>query len=212
MSALLAHAEVAAPLAAAWSVHALWMRDRWRRARLDPLTGLPARAAFELRVRRMVRKSPTAVLVIDLNGLKPVNDEFGHAAGDAVIRETGVRLAQWAGGADGIAARLGGHADEFAAAIPAPESLPGELTGLDQWLRHPVGFEGAVLMVGASIGAKLSSPTAADPSLLMRRADEAMYTAKEGGGGWVIAHGDQPTHPTVNGRREGRPGTALEVT
>ncbi|MDT3395761.1 GGDEF domain-containing protein [Streptomyces sp. B1866] len=201
----------AAPLAAGWAVHGLWWRRRLAAARRDPLSGLVGRAVFERAACRVLAgRRPVAVLVIDLDGFKQVNDRFGHAAGDAVIRATGERLAQWADGL-GVAGRLGG--DEFAAAVrvDSADALRGELVHLHQWLCSPVPRpDGPPLVVGASIGAYLvPSRAGADLSVALRRADESMYLAKQVKGGWLVADGPAPVHATVWGRRDGRPGTHL---
>ncbi|WP_199239341.1 GGDEF domain-containing protein [Streptomyces sp. ICBB 8177] len=207
MSQTLTGLAAALPLSAGWSVHTLWMRHRIAQARRDPLTGLPARAMFERRAVRLLRRGPVAAVVIDLDGFKGVNDTFGHAAGDAAIRETGVRLAEWAEPL-GIVARLGG--DEFAALLSLADwDLNGELAALHEWLCHPFGYEGRALRLGASIGAACTVATRpGEWSALLRRADEAMYEAKRNGGGWLLTDAPVPVMPSVNGRRAGRTGGA----
>ncbi|MFG2826354.1 GGDEF domain-containing protein [Streptomyces sp. NPDC048434] len=216
MSELLTLAAASGPLAGAWSAHTVWMRRQLRAARRDPLTGLLRRDGFEPRACRLLRQGTTAVVVIDLDGLKGLNDTFGHAAGDAAIRATGERLALWAH-ARGPAGRLGG--DEFAAVIGRPPAgQPEGLKTLDfhLWYLHaqlsePVTIDGREVSLGASIGAVVAPRGCADLSTWMRRADEAMYEAKQDGGGWRIADGSHPVHDTVNGRRAGRRGTASEA-
>ncbi|QKV93888.1 GGDEF domain-containing protein [Streptomyces sp. NA02950] len=211
MSHTLAALSAAAPLAAGWTVHGLWQRRLIDRAGRDALTGLPRRDAFEHSAARMLRKTQhrvLAVLVIDLNGFKQVNDVYGHAAGDATIRETGRRLAQWAEPL-GTVARLGG--DEFAAAIRCPdtETLRGELTHLHQWLCSTVTYDGLPLPLGASIGVyHHATGRPVELSAALRVADEAMYRVKQTGGGWSLTRSLAPAYRTVNGRRDGRRGTA----
>ncbi len=202
----------AGPVAAAWSVHSLWMRQRVEMARRDPLTGLITRAAFTERAESSVRRSPEriAVYVIDLDGFKQVNDTYSHAAGDAILAATGRRLAGWAKLSRGYVARLGG--DEFAAltTVTDREHLVSQAERLHHMLTRPVQFEDASLAVGASIGALRCTGQApgTDPlSVLLRRADEAMYAAKQNGGGTFLADTAQPMRGTVNGRRQGRSGT-----
>ncbi|QKV93959.1 GGDEF domain-containing protein [Streptomyces sp. NA02950] len=211
MSHALTAVSAAAPLATGWAMHGLWFRHRLNRARRDPLTDLPTRAAFEKHAAQLLRKDRCAVLVIDLDGFKQINDVHGHAAGDTAIRETGQRLAQWAEPL-GTVARLGG--DEFAAAICCPDTdtLSGELTHLHQWLCSVVTYDGLPLPLGASIGAYAHTPDgpAADLASALRAADEAMYGVKQTGGGWTIKHTISPDYRTVNGRRDGRRGTATE--
>lgn len=206
MSALIPAAAAAAPLAG-WSLHALWMRRRLDTARRDPLTGLHTRAVFEKRAGRLLAGGPCAVLLVDLDRFKELNDTFGHAAGDAALQGAAAALND-ANNDRGAVARLGG--DEFAAVIPMPDpiSLPWLLRGLHDELCAPTVCRGRVLTVGASIGAcwtgELPVP---DLSLALRRADEAMYAVKRGGGGWLPADGPELTRRTVNGRRAGRTGT-----
>jgi diguanylate cyclase (GGDEF)-like protein len=211
VSVLLSAAAAAGPLAAGWSVHTLWMRRRIEAARRDPLTGLLGRDAFEQRARRgLAGGGPCAVLVIDLDGFKALNDTAGHAAGDAALHTVGSRLMVWNRGRCGVVARLGG--DEFAAALPAsgPAELRRELERLHTALCQPVPYEGRPLALGASIGAVWhDGRTPADLAALLRRADEAMYAAKQTGGGAFLPDTSTPAHPTVNGRRAGRPGTHL---
>ncbi|TJZ56151.1 GGDEF domain-containing protein [Streptomyces piniterrae] len=197
-------AAASGPLAAGWSLHALRMRRRIESARRDPLTGLWTRDAFDAKARRRLARSAAAVVVIDLDGFKALNDTYGHAAGDAALAHTGRVLADrvrlW-----GLAARLGG--DEFALILPATaHDVRTHMGKLHTRLVQPFDYEGTALDVGSSIGAVVTEP-GADLSAALRRADEAMYAAKRTGGGWFVAVGLPPALPTVNGRRAGRPGT-----
>jgi diguanylate cyclase (GGDEF)-like protein len=189
------------------------MRHRIEAARRDPLTGLPTRAMFDTRADRLLSRGTGAVIVIDLDGFKALNDTHGHAAGDRMIRETGAWLSEWnQGGTRGAVARLGG--DEFAAAVraPGPSYLARELKMLHEWITTPVEHDGLPLAVGASIGAAWHDAlTAPDLPALMRRADEAMYAVKTSGGGWDVVCGLTAEQPTVNGRRAGRTGTHLHA-
>ncbi|MEU4798669.1 GGDEF domain-containing protein [Streptomyces sp. NPDC023327] len=211
MSETLAALTATLPLAAGWSVHSLRLRRRIEDARRDPLTGLWTREAFEERARKSLsRRCQRAVLVLDLNGFKQINDTLGHAAGDIVIRATGQRLGQWTEENAGVAGRLGG--DEFAAVIPANgiDNLRLVLDSLVERLDQAVQFDGRRTEVSASVGAAwYYRASTGDLSVLLRRADEQMYKAKKRGGGWRIAQrlAAVPEMRTVNGRREGRPGT-----
>ncbi|MEU7063267.1 GGDEF domain-containing protein [Streptomyces sp. NPDC046161] len=213
MSHTLTALSAALPLASGWSVHSLWMRRRMETARRDPLTGLWTRDPFEERARKSLsQKCQRAVLVLDLNRFKEINDTHGHAAGDAVIRATGQRLARWAEEHGGVAGRLGG--DEFAAVIPGYgiDKLHADLFMLTGRLDQPVPFDGRPIEVHASIGAAYYRVGTGDLSTLLRRADEQMYRAKQRGGGWRIAQRlTVPAVATVNGRRDGRRGTSGEA-
>ncbi|MFE9570963.1 GGDEF domain-containing protein [Streptomyces sp. NPDC006692] len=209
MSETLTALAAALPLAAGWSVHGLRLRRRIETARHDPLTGLLNRDAFEDRASRTLNHGPRAVYFVDLDGFKEINDTYGHAAGDAVIRATGHRMQQWATENAGLAARLGG--DEFAAvtSVYSAADLEWSLYQLSDQLEQYVDFEGQLIAVFASIGTIHSDPRTgeADLSTLLRRADEEMYKAKQTESAWNIAQSLTPTVRTVNGRRAGRRGT-----
>ncbi len=154
-------------------------------ARHDPLTGLPNRAHFVdlLRGRLASATDPgrsTAVLFLDLNGFKVVNDERGHDVGDQLLRIVGQRL-EAAVDADGEVARLGG--DEFTVLIDSHDAeTPSRVAArIHDALAEPVrlGPEGAD--VGVSVGVAFAEPGITESELL-RRADAAMYAAKGGGG------------------------------
>ncbi|MGW2340609.1 GGDEF domain-containing protein [Streptomyces sp. NPDC001661] len=210
MIELLSAAATGVPLLAGWSWHAVRLRRKAATARRDPLTGLPTRAEFYERGGATLKHGPRAVVVIDLDGFKAVNDTYGHAAGDEVIRTVGERLTRWAEQGGGIVARLGG--DEFAAVLPAYGYADVEWTmaQLGRFLAAPVAYEGAALPVGYSAGVVWRHPSGAVPGLTpwLRRADEAMYAAKRAGGGWHLAVGPVPVAETVRGRRVGRAGTS----
>ncbi|UQX03133.1 EAL domain-containing protein [Streptomyces sp. RerS4] len=157
----------------------------------DPLTDLPNRALFTRRVRqaltgRRAGDHSTAVLFIDLDGFKAVNDTIGHQAGDELLVEAARRL-QDAVRAGDTAARLGG--DEFAALIlgdgsrdrGAREYQVHEIAErLRATLSQPYRIAGSEVRVAASIGVAFADP-GITPSDLMRNADLAMYRAKAAG-------------------------------
>lgn len=158
----------------------------------DPLTNLPNRLALhellnlELAHARR-NKSALAVLFIDLDDFKRVNDTLGHAAGDDLLRATAARLRSHLRETDTIA-RLGG--DEFAVLLPgALSARDGELvaTKLLSALEEPLLFEGRELRVRASIGIAMYPVDANGAEELLRRADEAMYRAKQEGGARLAA-------------------------
>ena len=157
----------------------------------DTLTNLPNRLALhellglELAHARR-NKGSLAVLFVDLDEFKQVNDTLGHAAGDQLLCETAARLRLNLRETDTIA-RLGG--DEFAIVLPgAPSARDGELVAakLLHALEEPVLFEGQEMRVRASIGLAMFPEDGMEADMLLRRADQAMYRAKQQGGGrWV---------------------------
>ncbi|MFF7040131.1 GGDEF domain-containing protein [Streptomyces massasporeus] len=215
MSELMFAAAAGLPLVAGWSVHARRLTRRIDAARRDPLTGLWTREAFYDRAGKSLSKGQQrAVLMLDLNWFKQINDDYGHAAGDAVIRATGMRLGTWAAKHHGVAGRLGG--DEFAAVtdVCGPTgtvsgNLNVKVLELIRHLERPVSFEGRSIDVFVSIGLARYWRGTADLPALLRLADEHMYRAKREGGGASIAPRNEtaPALPTIHGRRYGRPGT-----
>ncbi|MET8907193.1 EAL domain-containing protein [Micromonospora sp. NPDC004551] len=163
--------------------------EREQLADLDPLTGLPNRKALLTEVAEQVHlhaeraargdtDAHLALLLLDLDRFKHVNDALGHAVGDRLLVEVSARLIEAVGEED-LVARLGG--DEFAIVVP-------RLTGTDQAreraarvvaaLAEPVPLDGLPLDVGGSIGIALFPEHGEDFATLMRHADVAMYDAK----------------------------------
>ncbi|WP_404871041.1 GGDEF domain-containing protein (plasmid) [Kitasatospora griseola] len=153
---------------------------RLQTARRDPLTGLVTRQAWTERAEQLAAAGPLVVLLCDLDHFKPVNDRFGHAAGDAVLAATARRLADWCGPA-GCAGRLGG--DEFVAAVPDDHGdLAERVTKLRDALAEPVDYRGRLLQVGASVGAAaLTDLVVPTVSAALEAADAAMYRSKKRG-------------------------------
>jgi diguanylate cyclase (GGDEF)-like protein len=160
-------------------------RELHRRATTDELTGLPNRQQFRAALQELIDASRSsgqrfAVMLLDLDRFKEINDTLGHHYGDALLRDLGPRLAE-AVGPGGLVARLGG--DEFAV-LPArrtadPEALKAIAAALIAWVERPLPVEGMTLEVGASIGIARYPLDGEDAHTLLRRADIAMYTAKE---------------------------------
>ena len=155
----------------------------------DALTGLPNRTLFLDRARQAVDVAARthawpAVLYLDLDGFKPVNDEYGHDVGDAVLRTIAVRLRGCLRPAD-TAARLGG--DEFAVLLGGPLDQQGISRVIDRIQAQfdvPVDLgNGHVAKIGASIGIAVGSFDTEDADKLIRQSDIAMYSAKRSGGG-----------------------------
>ncbi|MGW3653552.1 GGDEF domain-containing protein [Streptomyces sp. NPDC000878] len=193
-----------------WTVHALVLHRRLAASRRDPLTGLLRRDAYTVRARRILARhgDNVAVVMIDADHFKDINDNLGHAAGDAVLAAFGARLTAWAGPHAAVG-RLGG--DEFAVVLEMPaDRRAHRLEQLVRMLHTPVTMDdGRTVDVAASVGVATPDATGVrDLSQLQRAADAALYEGKHSG----RAHLATKEHATVastNGRRAGRPGTAL---
>lgn len=160
-------------------------------ARHDALTGLPNRRMFaealaNLANRRYPSDAAYAVVSIDLDRFKPVNDLYGHATGDELLCEIASRLRNCVKKRD-IVARFGG--DEFSALIRLrpvsnPEAQTAEFaTRVLTKLAEPMEIAGRVFTIGASIGVALYPRDGIDPETILRAADMAMYRAKQQGRG-----------------------------
>ena len=154
----------------------------------DPLTGLPNRRLFfdrlDIALARADRTAePVGVFFVDLDGFKPINDTFGHDAGDEVLDTTAQRLANCLRPSDTVA-RLGG--DEFAALCEHVTNRGGAAAIADRLGSHisqPIRIGDGDLTVTASIGVALAfSAPAGGPEAILREADAAMYFAKRAGG------------------------------
>jgi diguanylate cyclase (GGDEF)-like protein len=166
-----------------------------RRAFTDPLTELANRARIDERLTTAVQTCPAeqqvAFLLLDLDKFKPVNDQYGHHAGDDLLRQIARRLEQCVRCADSVG-RLGG--DEFAVVLPglsAPEDAVDVARRLIIALEQPFTVEAHEVTVGASVGIAYVQPEpAVRPERLVevvRAADAAMYQAKQARtGGWVV--------------------------
>lgn len=156
--------------------------DRAEKGEHCPLTGLWTRDPWVRQATQMIATGrPTAILFIDLDDFKPINDTLGHATGDAILTAVATRLDTWCQHADGTAGRLGG--DEFVLAVPATSWLATERAVLRDELAAPVEHGGRTLRVHASIGAALVEPgpehtAAARQSAALHQADQAMYRDK----------------------------------
>lgn len=145
----------------------------------DALTGLPNRAALRAVA---ATTSSEAVLLLDVDGFRDVNDALGHAVGDDLLRRLSDRLSETV--ADrGTLVRLGG--DEFAVLVPDPDrqeltTLGDELLGA---VRRPFDLSGLDVAVDGSVGVAVGPQDGADTDALLRSADLAMYRAKRRGGG-----------------------------
>ena len=150
---------------------------RWA-ASHDPLTLLVNRSEFSRRLDGM--DASVALLYIDLDDFKPVNDVYGHSVGDAVLVEVAARIRDTIGPGS-VAGRLGG--DEFAVAIPGAGGIEVGLElahRLVDVLRRPIRVSDVTVGIGASVGVA-SGIQPLIPSVLIHRADEALLEAKHAG-------------------------------
>ncbi|MEK9802405.1 MAG: diguanylate cyclase, partial [Curvibacter sp.] len=152
----------------------------------DPLTGLPNRVLLEDRLEQAIAQaernhSGVALVFMDLDNFKKINDSLGHAAGDALLREVAARLKGCVRDTDTIS-RQGG--DEFVLILGglhgAESSLP-VLTKIMETLQEPYACEGNELATSASLGVALYPQDGASFDILRKKADMAMYRAKEAG-------------------------------
>jgi diguanylate cyclase (GGDEF)-like protein len=160
------------------------------RALHDPLTGLANRALFGERLRiavdrHRVHRRPFALVIVDLDDFKEINDRYGHTVGDVVLQAVGQRLRACVRATDTVA-RLGG--DEFAVLLDAPSLPPG---GIGQRIlaafRHAFVIERWRLMVSASLGVVESGgEPQLTADLVLHRADAAMYVGKRHGKGVAL--------------------------
>jgi diguanylate cyclase (GGDEF)-like protein/PAS domain S-box-containing protein len=157
-----------------------------RQAFFDPLTGLPNRVLFMYSIEHALagasrNKVGVAVMFLDLDGFKYVNDTFGHQVGDQLLVALGQRLKSCVRPGDTVA-RLGG--DEFTVLLESI-SLPDEAERVARRIlerfQKPFHFEGRDLRVSASIGIAFGTPGEVKPADLLRYADAAMYRAKATG-------------------------------
>ena len=156
----------------------------------DPLTGLPNRELFADRVDQAIRTAdrelrPAALLLLDLDRFKDVNDTLGHHHGDQLLIEVGQRLCDALRDADTVA-RLGG--DEFAVVLPGAtaEGASAVADKLRTVLQQPLTIDGVALDLDASIGIAVYPEHGADAAELLQHADVAMYMAKQAHVGFLV--------------------------
>ena len=174
----------------------------------DPLTGLPNRFLLNLLLEKEIARTDrnnlgVAVCFIDLDGFKPINDQFGHEAGDRILESVSDRLESVIRKGD-IVGRLGG--DEFVCLMPgigSRQSLERILDRILLAIRTPLAEGKNRIALGASIGVSLyPDDTTHDPRDLIHQADLAMYEAKREGGDRYVFFMDlsSPNHPLPIGR------------
>ncbi|NMM26855.1 MAG: GGDEF domain-containing protein [Glaciimonas sp.] len=162
-------------------------------AQHDSLTGLPNRALFDDRLGQALAQAKRqhkrlALMFIDLDAFKPINDKLGHHVGDFLLKEVALRMQQHVRGSDTVA-RIGG--DEFVVLLPSIEDAQDALV-LADIIRNAISepFEmpdGTVLNISSSIGVAVYPEDGLDQIQLSRNADSAMYYAKQSGRNTVHA-------------------------
>ncbi len=164
------------------------LADRFaHQARHDALTGIPNRVQLLERLAYVAAREPgeLALLLLDLDGFKLVNDTLGHAAGDDLLVTISQRLGEFVRDGD-LLARLGG--DEFAVLLEGGRQPQAALRLADRLLatiQRPVELGAETVTVDASIGVAVHAASTTDPEELLQQADLAMYAAKEAGRGRV---------------------------
>lgn len=166
-------------------------------AHYDSLTKLPNRHLFDDRLDRAIAQARRAeqkfsLLFVDLDRFKPINDGFGHIVGDGVLKEVAARLQGGVRESDTVA-RLGG--DEFVIIAPGlcGETEIGRLCAkLIDAISRPISIDSHELSVGGSFGCAVFPEHGTDGLSLLKRADDAMYRAKQVGGGCYALAGPLP--------------------
>jgi diguanylate cyclase (GGDEF)-like protein/PAS domain S-box-containing protein len=171
-----------------------------RLARSDALTGLPNRRRFEEQIGEAIARSqrsgaPMALMYLDLDHFKQINDGFGHKGGDAVLQEFARRLRSCVREVDTVA-RLAG--DEFVVLLEdlaAPSSVDAVVRKILAAMKPPFCVGEKSLAVSASIGVAIRGPGQEDADTLVQRADRALYSAKQRGrGSYVVDATIAPEH------------------
>ena len=168
-------------------------------ARTDELTGLGNRRHFYLAAEAQLHapraaSGPLALILLDLDRFKEINDTLGHHVGDELLRQLARRL-QGALPDASVLARLGG--DEFVALLPAATGAPAAMCAAATFLSvldQPFALDGLLVPVGASVGIAISPDHGMDRSTLLRHADVAMYRAKAAGGGIEVYANGSDAH------------------
>jgi diguanylate cyclase (GGDEF)-like protein len=151
-------------------------------ARTDELTGLPNRRRFLSELEILRRKEGT-LLLLDLNGFKAINDQYGHEVGDLLLKQVTTRFSR-AIPSDVLLARLGG--DEFGAIIYGTANYASEIAlALRATISYPFSLPAGEIFIGVSIGSVANDQATENKEGLLRRADAAMYEAKRSGVGLV---------------------------
>jgi len=192
---------LAVPMLGAYRATGIWLDKQYRehQAMHDPLTALPNRRLFQDRIHQAIltreRMGETqAVMIIDLDRFKEVNDTLGHHVGDRLLQLIGPRLQAMLRRSDTIA-RLGG--DEFAVLLPEVTDAAGAVVVADKLLKaleEPFVIDGLALDIEASIGIAMCPEHGEDVNALMQKADIAMYMAKEAHTGYELYAPERDRH------------------
>lgn len=169
-----------------------------RSAHYDTITGLPNRVLFQQQLTQAITQGRgLAVLMLDIDGFKQVNDSLGHAMGDLLLQQATARFLQELDSADRVC-RLGG--DEFVFMLQGSQGqVNQQVRALLRCLQRPFDLNGNAGLVTGSIGLAWCPQHGADADSLLRHADTAMYAAKEGGrNAW------QPYQPEMTERLQQR--------
>jgi diguanylate cyclase (GGDEF)-like protein len=188
--------------------------DKEHQALHDSLTGLPNRQLFQQRLEHSLRSAGpggmVAVMLLDLDRFKEVNDTLGHHNGDLLLQEIGDRLRRILRAGDSVA-RLGG--DEFAVLVPnlaGEEAATAAAEGIRLALERPFTIADVDIDVGCSIGIAMAPEHGTNGTLLLQRADVAMYAAKSSQGGVELYDPDRDTYSLERLALVGELRTAIE--
>jgi diguanylate cyclase (GGDEF)-like protein len=173
-----------------------------RRAHHDSLTDLANRGVLEDQLVRQWdscqrRKTPLAIVIVDLDHFKAINDTYGHGAGDDVLRETAKVLVQSVRSSD-LVARYGG--EEFVVVAPSCSiTVAVELANRfrTRLTDHEIAVNGTAIAVSASMGIAVADGTQHNPEELLRQADQALYQAKRSGRDAIWVYDSSQRMPTV---------------
>ena len=169
------------------SPNARLLRNRFAfLAYYDALTGLPNRPLFQDRLAKALasarrRREKVALLFLDLDRFKTINDSLGHSVGDLVLKEFAERLKKWARAQDTVA-RLGG--DEFVVVLTDVKEIGDAAVAADRIMKAMTAefvVQGSLLSVTCSLGISVFPDDGADGETLLKNADAAMYSAKDNG-------------------------------
>jgi diguanylate cyclase (GGDEF)-like protein len=177
----------------------LQAREKEHQALHDPLTDLPNRTLFADRVEQALAAArrnqvDVALLLMDLDRFKDINDTLGHQAGDILLRELASRLRKALRASDTVA-RLGG--DEFALLLPEVrdrQAIEDVVTKVQEAVQRPFYLQGLPLSVESSIGVAMFPRDGADATTLLQRADIAMYVAKKANAPYQLYESSQDEH------------------